>query len=63
MEVVSEYFVPKRESRGLKYLLSLLRFIAPVNIEDGTIRLWQTIPGKSYGLWQGNPGVGSNGHY
>jgi len=21
--------------------------------EDGTIRLWQTIPGKSYGLWQG----------
>jgi len=23
--------------------------------EDGTIRLWQTIPGKSYGLWQGQP--------
>lgn len=22
--------------------------------EDGTIRLWQTTPGKSYGLWQGN---------
>ncbi|KAI1790790.1 WD40-repeat-containing domain protein [Ganoderma leucocontextum] len=21
--------------------------------EDGTIRLWQTSPGKSYGLWQG----------
>jgi len=21
--------------------------------EDGTIRLWQTVPGKSYGLWQG----------
>jgi len=21
--------------------------------EDGTIRLWQTTPGKSYGLWQG----------
>jgi len=21
--------------------------------EDGTIRLWQTNPGKSYGLWQG----------
>ena len=20
--------------------------------EDGTIRLWQTNPGKSYGLWQ-----------
>ncbi|KAF9504660.1 hypothetical protein BS47DRAFT_1490124 [Hydnum rufescens UP504] len=23
--------------------------------EDGTIRLWQTVPGKSYGLWQGQP--------
>ncbi|KAJ8521013.1 hypothetical protein ONZ45_g2251 [Pleurotus djamor] len=22
--------------------------------EDGTIRLWQTTPGKSYGLWQGS---------
>jgi serine-threonine kinase receptor-associated protein len=22
--------------------------------EDGTIRLWQTHPGKSYGLWQSN---------
>ncbi|KZS89882.1 WD40 repeat-like protein [Sistotremastrum niveocremeum HHB9708] len=22
--------------------------------EDGTIRLWQTTPGKSYGLWQGH---------
>lgn len=22
--------------------------------EDGTIRLWQTTPGKTYGLWQGN---------
>ncbi|KAF8323176.1 serine/threonine kinase receptor associated protein, partial [Clavulina sp. PMI_390] len=21
--------------------------------EDGTIRLWQTVPGRSYGLWQG----------
>jgi len=21
--------------------------------EDGTIRLWQTTPGKTYGLWQG----------
>jgi serine-threonine kinase receptor-associated protein len=21
--------------------------------EDGTIRLWQTVPGKTYGLWQG----------
>jgi len=25
--------------------------------EDGTIRLWQTTPGKSYGLWQGTNGV------
>jgi len=23
--------------------------------EDGTIRLWQTTPGKAYGLWQGQP--------
>lgn len=22
--------------------------------EDGTIRLWQTVPGKTYGLWQGS---------
>jgi len=22
--------------------------------EDGTIRLWQTVPGKTYGLWQGH---------
>ena len=22
--------------------------------EDGTIRLWQTTPGKRYGLWQGD---------
>ncbi|KAG5645807.1 hypothetical protein DXG03_005148 [Asterophora parasitica] len=27
--------------------------------EDGTIRLWQTTPGKTYGLWQG-PGANSN---
>jgi len=27
--------------------------------EDGTIRLWQTTPGKTYGLWQG---TNSNGH-
>jgi len=27
--------------------------------EDGTIRLWQTTPGKTYGLWQG---TGTNGH-
>ncbi|CED83859.1 serine threonine kinase receptor associated protein [Phaffia rhodozyma] len=27
--------------------------------EDGTIRLWQTHPGRSYGLWQGTGG--SNG--
>jgi len=27
--------------------------------EDGTIRLWQTLPGKTYGLWQGQNG--SNG--
>ncbi|EIM90453.1 WD40 repeat-like protein [Stereum hirsutum FP-91666 SS1] len=26
--------------------------------EDGTIRLWQTTPGKSYGLWQGHPNGG-----
>jgi serine-threonine kinase receptor-associated protein len=26
--------------------------------EDGTIRLWQTNPGKSYGLWQGQPNGG-----
>jgi len=25
--------------------------------EDGTIRLWQTTPGKTYGLWQGNDGM------
>jgi serine-threonine kinase receptor-associated protein len=24
--------------------------------EDGTIRFWQTVPGKTYGLWQGNNG-------
>ncbi|KAF8633712.1 hypothetical protein AX17_004370 [Amanita inopinata Kibby_2008] len=24
--------------------------------EDGTIRLWQTTPGKTYGLWQGQNG-------
>ena len=28
------------------------------DIEDGTIRLWQTNPGKSYGLWQGVPANG-----
>jgi len=27
--------------------------------EDGTIRLWQTTPGKAYGLWQGAPSNGS----
>jgi len=27
--------------------------------EDGTIRLWQTTPGKTYGLWQGNTQNGS----
>ncbi|KAF8201484.1 serine/threonine kinase receptor associated protein [Pholiota molesta] len=27
--------------------------------EDGTIRLWQTTPGKTYGLWQG---ASTNGH-
>ncbi|KAJ8583051.1 WD40 repeat-like protein [Rhizopogon salebrosus TDB-379] len=26
--------------------------------EDGTIRLWQTTPGKAYGLWQGNTNGG-----
>lgn len=26
--------------------------------EDGTIRLWQTTPGKSYGLWQGHANGG-----
>jgi len=26
--------------------------------EDGTIRLWQTTPGKTYGLWQGQPNGG-----
>ncbi|ESK85901.1 serine threonine kinase receptor associated protein [Moniliophthora roreri MCA 2997] len=26
--------------------------------EDGTIRLWQTTPGKSYGLWQGQTNGG-----
>ncbi|KZT11506.1 serine/threonine kinase receptor associated protein [Laetiporus sulphureus 93-53] len=26
--------------------------------EDGTIRLWQTTPGKSYGLWQGTQANG-----
>lgn len=25
--------------------------------EDGTIRLWQTTPGKTYGLWQGSNGA------
>ncbi|KAL1741698.1 WD40-repeat-containing domain protein [Schizophyllum fasciatum] len=25
--------------------------------EDGTIRLWQTTPGKTYGLWQGTNGA------
>lgn len=25
--------------------------------EDGTIRLWQTNPGRSYGLWQAADGV------
>ncbi|KAF8232379.1 WD40 repeat-like protein [Tricholoma matsutake] len=27
--------------------------------EDGTIRLWQTTPGKSYGLWQGQTSNGN----
>ncbi|TFL06910.1 WD40 repeat-like protein [Pterulicium gracile] len=26
--------------------------------EDGTIRLWQTVPGKNYGLWQGQTNGG-----
>lgn len=26
--------------------------------EDGTIRLWQTTPGKTYGLWQGTQANG-----
>lgn len=26
--------------------------------EDGTIRLWQTVPGRTYGLWQGQPNGG-----
>ena len=28
--------------------------------EDGTIRLWQTTPGKDYGLWQGTVTRGGN---
>ncbi|CAE6420042.1 unnamed protein product [Rhizoctonia solani] len=28
--------------------------------EDGTIRLWQTTPGKSYGLWQGTMNGGAS---
>lgn len=33
-----------------KHLLFL--FTDLVSLEDGTIRLWQTDPTKSYGLWQ-----------
>lgn len=29
--------------------------------EDGTIRLWQTTPGKTYGLWQGQGNGAENG--
>ena len=32
--------------------------ILSVPSEDGTIRLWQTNPGKPYGLWQGQPNGG-----
>jgi len=27
-----------------------------LTLSTGTIRLWQTTPGKTYGLWQGKDG-------
>lgn len=41
------YIALSRANVGLVYLLTCSF------AEDGTIRLWQTTPGKSYGLWQG----------
>jgi len=46
-------FIPQRTaSQRHCQIVKLLTFF-PV----GTIRLWQTTPGKSYGLWQGTNGM------
>jgi serine-threonine kinase receptor-associated protein len=37
----------------LKTSMTTFSFHLIASIEDGTIRLWQTTPGKAYGLWQG----------
>jgi serine-threonine kinase receptor-associated protein len=34
------------------------RLVALIHPCSGTIRLWQTTPGKTYGLWQGAPSNG-----
>jgi len=46
--------------RMVRYLYSSLSVsFVPTLAYLGTIRLWQTTPGKTYGLWQGNPSNGS----
>ena len=51
---VSRFFVtsvPPEDGMRLSPLTQLLMLIRHLRL--GTIRLWQTTPGKAYGLWQG----------
>jgi len=36
------------------YIVVNIALILILSPPAGTIRLWQTTPGKTYGLWQGN---------
>jgi serine-threonine kinase receptor-associated protein len=52
-----EMYASGSGEHSLSSLGHLLIFFA----EDGTIRLWQTTPGKTYGLWQGQGTGATNG--
>lgn len=60
--VVRDIFTSSRPLINLEFLAiqrmvsSFVRIYTPSELFTGTIRLWQTTPGKTYGLWQGqNP--------
>jgi hypothetical protein len=44
--------------RGWYAVFSVIGLLVLIAAHSGTIRLWQTTPGKAYGLWQG---TASNG--
>ena len=63
---VSAFIQPSGEQltdlafRALQRTVSFTRLVVNITLililspPAGTIRLWQTTPGKTYGLWQGN---------